>query len=113
MPAHPGAQPFEDVVDQWVAGAGQAVMHPLPVALDLDQAGPAQLGEMTGDLWLVEPEGAVEIADADRFLGEQVQEAQPGGVGERFKELRWLDGTGLRHGTHIRHIEYVCQDIFV
>lgn len=72
MLAHPGAQPLENIVHQRIAGAGQAVVHPFPIALDLDQAGMPELGEMAGNLWLVEPERAMQIADANLLLGQEV-----------------------------------------
>src|SRR5688572_33304690 len=113
MLAHPGPQSFEDVADQRIAGTGEAVMHPFPVAFDLDQASPAQLGEMARNLRLVEPEGAMEIADADLLLGQQVQQAQSGGVGERFKELLGLNRIRFLHEQHIRSNAYVSQETYL
>src|SRR5687767_953024 len=112
MLAHPGAQSLENVAHEWITRAGQAVMHPFPVALDLGQAGPAQLGEVAGNLRLVEPEGAMEIANTNLLLGQQVQEAQPGGIGERFKEELGFDRIRFVHGEHIRRNSYVCQETY-
>ena len=81
MLAHPGAQTFENVAHERITRAREAVMHPFSVALDLDQTGLPELSEMAGNLRLFEPEGAMEIADANVLLGQQVQQAQPGGVG--------------------------------
>lgn len=99
MLAHPGAQSLEDVADERIAVTGDAVVHPFSIPLGLDQAGPPQPGEMARDLRLIDPEGAMEIADADFVLGEEVQQAQPGGIGERLEEELRLDRVRFLHRT--------------
>jgi hypothetical protein len=47
-------------------------------------------GQMARDLGLIEPQSAMEIADTDVAFGQQVQEAQARGIGERLKEQMGL-----------------------
>lgn len=68
-------------------GLGERVVNPLSVATRLRQPGPAQIGEMARDLRLRLVEHAHEVADARLAEGEQVQEAQPGAIGQRGEEI--------------------------
>lgn len=91
MLPHPDAQSGQNITDKWVAMPGEPVMHPFAVALHLHQTGLPQPGQMARDLGLIEPQGAVKIADTDLALGQQVQETQADGIRERLKEQLGLD----------------------
>jgi hypothetical protein len=56
-----------------IAVACQLVMHPFPVSARVDQAGAFQAREMTRDLGLIDAERAVQIADADFTVREEIQ----------------------------------------
>ena len=72
MLAHPGAQTGQDMAHQWIALPREAVVHPFPIALYVDEAGAPQPGQMTRDLGLIEPQGAMEIADTNVAFGQEV-----------------------------------------
>lgn len=91
MLPHPGVQPGEDMPNEGVAMPGEPVMHPFPIPPRFDQSGGSQLREMPRDLGLVDSQGAVQVADADLAWGEQVQQAQPGWIGQGLKEQCRLD----------------------
>lgn len=91
MLPHPGAQTGQNIAHERIAGPREAVMHPFAVALHVHQPGAPQPGQMARDFGLIEPQSAMEIADTDVAFGQQIQEAQPGGIGERLKEQVGLD----------------------
>lgn len=98
MLPHPGVQPGEDMANEGVAMPGEPVMHPFPIPARLDQSGVSQLREMPRYLGLVDAEGAVQVANADFLVREQVQQTQTGWIGERFEKLFWRDGCRVLHG---------------
>ena len=98
MLPHPGVQPGEDMPNEGVAMPGEPVMHPFPIPPRFDQSGVSQLREMPRDLGLINRQGAVQVADADLALGEQVQQAQPGRVGQDLKKLVRRDSCRVLHG---------------
>lgn len=64
------------------AGLGEAVDHPVAGALARDEVVAAEEGEVFGDFDLGLAEDRLEVADAKRAGREEVQEAEPGGIGE-------------------------------
>ena len=97
MLAHPSAQALEDVAHERIAVAREPIMHPFPVALDVHQTGPTELGEMPGHFRLIESQSAMEVANADLALGQKIQQAQPGGIRQRLKEQCGLDRIWFLH----------------
>jgi hypothetical protein len=85
-----------------ISGGHQAIVHPLSLASRRHNSGPAEVREMSGDLWLANAEYFNEVADADLFVRDKVQQAQPGGVRQRAKqEIKREVGLSLRHGDII------------
>ena len=65
----------------------EAVDHPLFVAGGGHELFAAKVSEMFGDSDLGKIQDILEIADTERGLGEEVQDAQPGFVAEAFVDL--------------------------
>lgn len=77
MCAHPGAQSCQDIAHERIAVFREPVMDPFPGPPRIDEARAPHQGEMARDLRLIEPEGVVQIADADLAAGQKVQQAKP------------------------------------
>ena len=75
-----------------------AVVHPLALASRRDDTCFPQIGQMPGDLRLAQAQNFDKVADADLVAGHQVQEAQPGGVGQRREETGQVER--FRTATH-------------
>jgi hypothetical protein len=69
-----------------IAGSNQAVVHPAPLAAHGDDTCSAEIGKVTRDFWLPEPENIDEIANANFPVGDEVQKAKPCGIGQGAKE---------------------------
>jgi hypothetical protein len=52
------------------------------------EVGPAQHLQVPGDGWLREIENGLEIRDEERSGRQTVQDPQPGGLGDREKQIR-------------------------
>jgi hypothetical protein len=63
---------------------GEVVNHPLALALDFDEAAGTEISEVFGDFHLRLAEDVLEVADAERALREEVEEAQAGDVAKAF-----------------------------
>lgn len=68
----------------------EAVDHPLLVAGGGDEFFAAEVSEMFGDGDLGKIQDVLKIADAERSLGEEMQDAQPGFVAEAFVDLEQI-----------------------
>ena len=83
-----GEQPLselEQLEDSWV---GDPVEDAPLLALGLDEAAPAQAGEVVGDLRLRYAEPLDELADGQlAFVAQQLEDADPGGVAEAAEVL--------------------------
>jgi hypothetical protein len=87
----------EDGGGDGIARADEAVVHPLPFPAGGDDAGFAEICEVAGDLGLALAEDFDEVADAELATGDEVEQAQAGGIGESGEEG---DQTvGLRDGV--------------
>src|SRR5579875_2014320 len=73
-------------------------MHPLALAASGNNAGPAQISEMPRNLGLTLPENRYKITDAHFPAVHQMQQPEPGAVGERGKQQRQV--VVLRRMTH-------------
>jgi len=82
----PGADLSENLGGVGVCGFDEAVVHPLAFAAGGDDAGAAEVGEVARNLRLVGVEDGDEEADADLVVAHQVDEPQPGAVGQRPEE---------------------------
>lgn len=89
-------------------------MHPLSFAARSDDAGPAEVGQVAGDLGLALLEDFDEIANADLSAMHQVEQAKPGGVGQRGEKADEIEGFGLAsHQFIIYGLTDICRrDIF-
>src|SRR5438876_958626 len=93
MRAHPGAQSGQNLAHDGIAVRREPVMHPFPVPPRLHQTGAPQESEVARDLWLIEAQGIVQIADADLAGREKIQQTQSRPVGQGLEEKRrvcWL-----------------------
>ncbi len=77
----------------------ESVVAPHPVAARLDQAGSAQVGQVTRHGRLGQLERRYDVTDADLFFPQQVEQPQPGLVGERAKH--GIGGSCV-HGDSVR-----------
>lgn len=95
-----------------VRGRAEAIVHPLALAARSHQAGPAQIGQMAGDLGLGLAQDLDQMADADLLAVNQVEQAQAGGVGQRRKNLRPALGLILlwHDFYYIRFDKYIQQE---
>lgn len=74
-------------------------MHPAPLAADGDDSRAAQVGEMPRDLWLADLEDFHKIADANLLVGDEIQQAQAGAIGQGAEEQLDRERFGFsRHG---------------
>ena len=71
---------------------GERIDPPWPALCDGDQTMPAQVGEVAGDFRLRQPQHGLEVADAQRLLRQQVEEAKPGGVAQAAEEVQQFHG---------------------
>src|ERR1700686_4401598 len=72
-------------------------MHPFAVAPGFHKAGPFSIGEMAGYLGLVGLEDFLEKTDADFAVPHEVQQPEPGRIGQGCEEKRCMT-----HAQHIR-----------
>jgi hypothetical protein len=77
-----GQSLFQDSGCRRVLGNHKAIVHPATLPARSHDACPTQVSQMTRDFWLADPQNVDEIADADLFIGNQVQEAKPSAVGK-------------------------------
>jgi len=112
MRAHPGAQSGQNVAHEGIAVLRQPVMHPFPVPPRIHQTGTPQESEVPRNLWLIEAQSVVQIADTDLAGREKIQQAQSRRIRQGLKELRrlsWL--LFLQEGIHICENAYVSNVI--
>jgi len=69
-----------------IAGRNQVVVHPASLAAHANDARAAEIGEVTRDFRLAEPENLDEIADANFSVRDEVEETKPRGIGQGAKE---------------------------
>jgi len=69
-----------------IARREEAVVHPPPLTPGGDNARVPKIRQMARDFWLAHPQDLHKVADADFLIGDQVEEAQPRGVGQSAKE---------------------------
>ena len=77
-------------------------MHPASLAPRGNQAGTAKIGQMTRDFRLAQPQDIHKVADANFPVGDEVEQAEAGAIGEGAKEE--VDRGGFHfswHGTII------------
>ena len=86
---------------------GKAIDDPSAFAGGLDHAALAQVGEMLGDLGLRKLEDILEVANAKRALGEQIDKAKPDGLAEALVDLDEL------HRLNICAYKYICKDEYM
>ena len=80
---------------------GQPVVGELPFLRDLDQFAAEEVSEVARDGGLRHPENLGDITDAELTGCQQIQDTNPGGVRESFKEIFEIDyGWGGRAGRH-------------
>jgi len=72
-------------------------VHPLALTPRCHDACFAQVGKMAGDLWLSLAENFNKVADADFSASHQVEQTQPGGVGQGRKKA----GQAVRFGAKV------------
>ena len=88
MVFHPSAQTDEHVSDERVALRRPAIMDPFTVASRLDEPGTSEMTQMPGDLRLDHTQGIGQFADAGLAAREQIEQTQPGRVGQRLEQKR-------------------------
>ncbi len=71
----------------------QRVNHPVTAALGLHQSARSEIGEMLGNLHLRFPEDFLEVADAERALGKEMEDPQPRPVAEALINLEEVHGS--------------------
>lgn len=87
-------------------GLGQRVDAPRALLRGGDERVPPEVGEVTGDAGLREFQHRLEVADAERPLRQQVQQAQARGVAETVVDAQQVHA-GQQGGEHrIRQGEY-------
>jgi hypothetical protein len=64
----------------WILRALKAVVHPLALSPRCNHTGIAQVGQVTGDLWLTQSQNFHQVADTNLSPCDQIQQAQPGPV---------------------------------
>jgi hypothetical protein len=64
----------------------ESVVHPLALASRGHNAGPAEVGQMAGNLRLADAKDLDEIADADLFIRDEVQQTEACGVRQCAEE---------------------------
>lgn len=69
-------------------GLGQRIDAPRALLRDGDERVPPQVGEMARDAGLRDLQDRLEVADAERPLRQQIQQAQAGGVAEAVVEAQ-------------------------
>ena len=81
-----------------IGGQLKAVMHPCSIAARADDAGPAQIGQVPGDLGLALPENPDKITDAYLAVVHEIDQAEASTVGQGGKESRQIEGgSGAAH----------------
>ena len=70
------------------AEVGKRVVGELASPLDEDESGASQAGEMTRDEGLTHPGELGEVADTEIAGREEIEEAEPGGIGAGLVERR-------------------------
>lgn len=69
-----------------VARRKETIVHPPPLAPRGDDARTAEIRQVTGDLWLADPEDLHKIANANFLVGDEVEETKPRAIGQDAKE---------------------------
>ena len=81
-----------------ISGLLNAVVHPCSIAARADDAGPAQIGQVPGDLGLALPENPNKITDAHLAIMHEIDQAEASTVGQGGKESRQIEGgSGAAH----------------
>jgi aquaporin NIP len=80
----------------------ELIVLPFALATSFNQAGPAQIGEMTGDTRLVGIESAVQETNADFAFAHEVEETKPIHIRESGEKHSGL----IIHAVHIRLDEF-------
>lgn len=81
-----------------IARRQETVVHPPPLTPSGDDARVTKIRQMARDFWLAHPKDLHEVADANFLVGNQVEEAQPGRVGQGAKEQ--IEGERLLLSRH-------------
>src|SRR5688500_16415512 len=92
-----------------IGGRREPVMCEVPRAGHVDEPRGAERGQVARDRRLRQAEKLDDVADAQLAGGEQAENAEPGGVGERLEEgVEVGDGPAGRGGGgyHMRYSEY-------
>lgn len=87
---HP--QPLQNACAEIATRRSQGVVNPRPVATAGHKARVFQGSQMAGDLGLTQAQHVHNLADTDFTLPEEIEDAEPGIVGQGFE-----DGCGLGH----------------
>jgi hypothetical protein len=66
----------------------QPVVNPQSIAPGSNQTGAPQVGKMTGDRRLWEPQGLMDVADADLAICQDAEYPEPRGVSQRPVHVR-------------------------
>jgi hypothetical protein len=75
----------------------QAIIHPFALAPRFHQAGPLQAGKVSRYFRLNDVEGICQFADTRFTSRQQIEQAEPGCVGQRFEKKRRLTSWASLH----------------
>ena len=64
-----------------IARCEETVVHPPPLTPSGHDTRVTKIRQMARDFWLAHPEDLHKVADANFLIGNQVEEAQSGGIG--------------------------------
>ncbi len=90
----------------WRGRGGEGVDAPRTALHDRNEAVAAQVGEVTGDFRLWQPQYRLEMTDAQRPLCQQVEQAQPGGITQAVVKFEQLQSLQAKRLFHIRQGKY-------
>jgi len=82
----PRAQFAKDLCDVCVGWLSEAVVSPLAVAARGDEAGAAEVREVSRNFWLIGPQNFNARTDAQLIVTEQVNETETRWVSKRFED---------------------------
>ena len=89
------AKMLQICAQEGVRPLAQSVNHPSARTLRADKLPLLQVGQLFRDFDLRFPEQLLDVADAERTLGQQIQDAQSLNVGEALVEVRCLHGLSI------------------
>jgi len=97
-----------------VAGNDNSVVHPLSLAPRGNHTGAPQICQVTRNLGLALPENLDEVANAHFPAIHQVQQPEPGAIGERGKQERQIEGLrGAFHSSMIYALTDVSSESYI